>query len=325
MDKFFICLANSYKRGGRCVAGVEIDYRDLNDWTIVKNIDSIPKWIRPIAPTQFGEIPESSAFNCNCFSIVKLTDATPCPHNMHTEDTSYSRMFSIGCIQPTREIIDKLLDTAHRSPFGNHGKALKADKETGNNYSLMLIRPENAVAFEEEIFGKLRVKIEFSYNDFSYSLPVTDPFFLQFFRKSNEKRIELSDIYLVLSLGLEYEGWHHKLIASVIQLDGRFATPQRQWSREKDILLRQKWEKGASIQKLAQEFGLNEEFIKLRLKTSVHQNYYEDSDNDNDTNIVNEDCATYNKIELQDELHKKDSKKPSLWSFIIKTIQRRRH
>ena len=24
MDKYFICLANSYKRGGRCIAGVEV-------------------------------------------------------------------------------------------------------------------------------------------------------------------------------------------------------------------------------------------------------------------------------------------------------------
>ena len=31
MDTYFVCLANSYKRGGRCIAGVEIDIDGNND------------------------------------------------------------------------------------------------------------------------------------------------------------------------------------------------------------------------------------------------------------------------------------------------------
>lgn len=29
MDKTFICLANSYKHGNRCIAGIEIDHFHL--------------------------------------------------------------------------------------------------------------------------------------------------------------------------------------------------------------------------------------------------------------------------------------------------------
>ena len=39
MDTHFICLANSYKRGGRCIAGVEIDI-DANDcWSVKRKAD----------------------------------------------------------------------------------------------------------------------------------------------------------------------------------------------------------------------------------------------------------------------------------------------
>ena len=58
MDKYFICLANSYKRGGRCIAGVEISYNTLDEWSVVRNADGTPRWIRPTAAnTMFGEIP----------------------------------------------------------------------------------------------------------------------------------------------------------------------------------------------------------------------------------------------------------------------------
>ena len=57
MDKYFICLANSYKRGGRCIAGVEVIFNGDSKWKLVRNDDGIPNWIRPIARTIYGEIP----------------------------------------------------------------------------------------------------------------------------------------------------------------------------------------------------------------------------------------------------------------------------
>lgn len=225
MDKFFICLANSYKRGGRCVAGVEIDYRSKHDWTIVTTIDNTPQWIRPLARTEYGEIPTAEAIPIKQYSIVKLSDIEQCPHNMHTEDMHYSKMQVIGQLEPTAEVLDRFIDYMHRSPFGNHGKALKADKETGTNYSLMLIRPEKAVVDSDIVWDKTKTKITFDHNGFTYSLPVTDPLFLAWFKSHGEKRTELSNVYLVLSLGLEYEGWHHKLVATVLKSPGETFGP----------------------------------------------------------------------------------------------------
>ena len=218
MDKYFISLANSYKRGGRCVAGIEIEYQSLNDWAIVKTIDDVPQWIRPLAGTKYGEIPVNEATILNPFTIVKVCNVEPCPHNVHTEDVYYSSMHIVGQIEPSVELLDQFIDFMHRSPFGNHGKALKAEKDTGTNYSLMLIRLERAVVDNEDVWGKKKTKITFDYNGYSYSLPITDPSFLAWYRSHGEKRTELSETYIVLSLGLEYEGWYHKLVAAVLRM-----------------------------------------------------------------------------------------------------------
>ena len=49
MDKFFVCLANSYKHGGRCIAGVEVEWRE-DRWRIVRDERQMPRWVRPVCP-----------------------------------------------------------------------------------------------------------------------------------------------------------------------------------------------------------------------------------------------------------------------------------
>ena len=48
MDKHFICLANSYKRGGRCIAGIIVTIKPNGQWVKETTQNGSPKWIRPI-------------------------------------------------------------------------------------------------------------------------------------------------------------------------------------------------------------------------------------------------------------------------------------
>ena len=80
MDKYFICSANSYKRGGRCIAGVEVIISQDDHWEIVRNNDGSPHWIRPIDQhTDYGEILEGEARHIPLLSVVRLTGVIPCP------------------------------------------------------------------------------------------------------------------------------------------------------------------------------------------------------------------------------------------------------
>lgn len=44
-----LCLANSYKHGGRCIAGIEVTL-DNKGYSIVRDVNGVPKWVRPVFP-----------------------------------------------------------------------------------------------------------------------------------------------------------------------------------------------------------------------------------------------------------------------------------
>ena len=114
MDTYFICLANSYKRGGRCIAGVEIDIDSNNHWNVKQNSNGSPKWIRPIAhATEYGEIPEDEAHLLPLLSVVRLTEVIPCPNMAHSEDVNYKQMYPIGRVPSHPIVLNKLTDAIH--------------------------------------------------------------------------------------------------------------------------------------------------------------------------------------------------------------------
>jgi hypothetical protein len=56
----------------------------------------------------------------------------------------------------------------------------------------------------------------FKYNGVLYDFSITDPYFYQYVEQHPDAIETLSDVYVTLSLGLEYEDRHHKLIAAMI-------------------------------------------------------------------------------------------------------------
>ncbi|MBR4177124.1 MAG: hypothetical protein IKQ53_06965 [Bacteroidales bacterium] len=218
MDKYFICLANSYKRGGRCIAGVEISYNTLDEWSVVRNADGTPRWIRPTAAnTMFGEIPIVDAAKIKYFSIVKLTDVTPCPKEIHKEDVYYSLISVCGTVSPSLNVLNQFVDNFHKLIFFNHGRAIPVDSNFFNAYSLMFIHPEKVCTYIDSSWEKPKTRMKITYCGSIYDFPVTDPYFLDEYRENVDSHNEDVDYYLTLSLGLEFEGWHHKLVAAVFK------------------------------------------------------------------------------------------------------------
>lgn len=217
MDTYFICLANSYKRGGRCIAGVEIDIDSDNHWTIKHNEDGSPKWVRPIAEiTEYGEIPEGEARFFPLLSVVRLTDVVPCPQMAHSEDVNYKKMYSVGRVLSISTVFKELMDDVHPILFYNTDYSISIDTYEHGEYSLMLIHPEGLSFHLDPTKNRAKYFLTFKYNGFIYDFSVTDPYFYQYIGQHPEAIENLSDVYLTLSLGLEYEGRHHKLIAAII-------------------------------------------------------------------------------------------------------------
>lgn len=226
MDKYFICLANSYKRGGRCIAGVEVAVSQDDHWEIVRNKDESPHWIRPIDQyTEYGEIIEGEARHIPLLSVVQLRDVVPCPHESHSEDVNYLQMTTIGMITGNHKVLDLFIDNIHSEIFYTTELAISPETYAMGNYSLMMIHPENVNFQEDPTKNRARYRMLFSYHGANYDFSITDPVFYERLALQPDLISSLSDFYLTLSIGLEYEGRHHKLIAGLLIPSNKNSNP----------------------------------------------------------------------------------------------------
>lgn len=289
MDKYFICLANSYKHGGRCIAGVEVEPKSDELVSIVRHDDGRPCWIRPVSMAENGEIPISLAQSIKLLSLVKMIDVVPCPNKAHTEDVHCSRIECCPCnLKVDDDFMNQLIDPVHQAVFYFRGKAIPASMINKLNYSLMLIRPEKASAYIDEEREKSKYRMKFTYFGSNYDFPITDPCFLETFKKDPERYTNLKGAYLTLSLGIEFEGFHFKLVAAVLlpnlEINSiKISSPDKaisyieqqkqmhpnayaKWSQEDDALLVEMHKQGASLKEIMTRFKRNEGAIRSRLK-----------------------------------------------------------
>ena len=216
MEKHFVCLANSYKHGGRCIAGVEVTLGADGAFTIVKKDDGSPRWIRPITHSENEAIPNDIAAEIGIFSLVELTDVVPCPNKAHSENVYFGQMKRCPSnLRCDKETLDQFIDTAHQTAFYFRGKAIPASMIDRLNYSLMLIHPQDVHAYVDEEREKSKYRMKFTYYGSHYDFPITDPVFLEAFKKDPQSFSEPKDAYLTVSLGMEFEGFHFKLVATV--------------------------------------------------------------------------------------------------------------
>lgn len=213
MPTKFICLANSIKEGGRCMAGIELDGN--NNPIFVNNR---PKWVRPVCNTPHGEVPNSLAEPFNILDIIELEVTGYRANGYQSENIDFnensmrlSGNFNIDNLVPlcdNRSLI-----------FANRGKAVSIEQITQLDHSLVLI---SVTEFEVErkIYpdkpGKPQLRLVFKYNDNEYDLPITDSSFRVGFDRNPDLLHGINQVYLCLSLGIEWENWYYKLVAGII-------------------------------------------------------------------------------------------------------------
>lgn len=215
MDKYIVCLANSYKHGGRCIAGIEVEIQK-GQLSIKKSTFGLPVWIRPISHSAAGEVPMMEALNINILSVVKLHGITYAGNAAHSEDYYYQKLETIDKINPSDSFLRKYADDWHQHIFGNRGRAVTPQDFMQGDYSLMLIRTEGCQIYLDERFTP-KPRVKFSYKNTEYDFPITDPVFLDKLRANQALYKSGYDVvYIVASLGVEHEGWHSKLAATII-------------------------------------------------------------------------------------------------------------
>ena len=215
-----VCLANSRKISGRCIAG---------------KIISDNKWMRPISSRVSEEISEEERRYENG-QMPKLLDIINIPVKEHKPQLFQNENYLIEddyywekkdeFLSSLDELLDAPNDLWGTQSSSYQGQYDRIPEDTCGDYggSLYLINPKSLkiiVRVEGEEFGnpKRKVRAEFNYNDITYIFPVTDPTIEREYLLGENGSFVLNakKCYLCVSVGLPYNDYCYKFVASIIE------------------------------------------------------------------------------------------------------------
>jgi len=216
-----LCLANSRKISGRCIAG---------------KIAEENKWIRPVSNRESEEISEEER-RYEKGQMPKLLDIISIPVKEHKPmlhqnenyliDDDYYWMKTGSFQGSLNDLLDSPKDLWETGYSSYQGTNDRMPEKMCANYSesLYLIKPQNLeiiVRVEGKEFGnaKRKVRAQFEYNSTTYLFPVTDPVVESKYLSGNDGSFNLpiENIYLCVSIGLPYNGYCYKFLASLIEI-----------------------------------------------------------------------------------------------------------
>lgn len=211
-SKKIVCLANSKKSNGRCIAGKEI---------ISKS------WIRPISRSEKGELSlDQISYSDNSLpevlDIIEVYFEKNIPKSYQPENIliAYKKWQRISKI--TFFELEKIEDHPENIwLIGEYPDKISSSFFISKKIeeSLLLIRPED---FQIEVKKRdpfpNRVGAVLQYKGKKYNLGITDIKIKNTYLNKDEGiyNIKYKDLFLCISLGEEYYSYHYKLIASVI-------------------------------------------------------------------------------------------------------------
>lgn len=228
--KRILCLANSKKMSGRCLAGREV-------------LDAGPGvWIRPVSARQTEEVSEDErqyqdGSDPSVLDIIDIHLIRHKPHVCQTEnwllDPHYywTKLRQVGwaALQGYVENPATLWINGRRTCHGSNDEIVQTDADALPN-SLVLIRVpflDLKVFAPGADFGnpKRRVQADFRHRDIRYALWVTDPRIERDYKARADGTYKLGECCLCVSLGEPIqknngEWCRYKLVAAVIAREG---------------------------------------------------------------------------------------------------------
>lgn len=222
MTKRIVCLANSRKHSGRCIAGKEVLSATYG------------AWIRPVSARESAEVSEEerryeNGSSPHVLDVIEIPMISAAPHlyqleNFVIDATRYwTKQGELAWVD-LKPLLDKpaSLWTNGDSTYRGSNDRVKLEVAAKHNYSLVLIQPETLtihVVTEGADFSnpRRRVRAGFRYQGVNYGLIVTDPAAERAFLAKNDGAYPLTDAYLCISLGeVHTDGYCYKLVATVI-------------------------------------------------------------------------------------------------------------
>jgi len=209
-----LCLANSYKEGGKCLAGIQLDAQNRP-----LRINGRPRWIRPVCATTFGQVPNYLCAEAMILDIIEIDNADVCETSYQPENTTFDKdsIRVLGKLE--RDILDEICDNeAFTTIFGNKGNTITKETIEEVGYSLMFVK---ITAFQirqkkRQNYKRPQLRLTFRYRGQVYNFPITDPDFLLKYALNNKILDGINSIYVVLSISVPFNDAYYKLVGTVI-------------------------------------------------------------------------------------------------------------
>lgn len=216
--KKIVCLANSQKNNGRCVAGLEIT-------------DSENKpWVRPVSSRVTQEISDKErcykdGADPKLLDIISIGMIEPAPQGHQQEN----HLIDDRCRWEKKGVLTwndllKLIENPD-GPLWKNGESSRngindhiLETYLGNyNRSLYLIYPQNLLLLVSTFFLQRQVRAQFDLCGHHYCIVVTDPWIKERCFKMEDGDYPVGKAALCVSLGEVFQdGFAYKLAASVI-------------------------------------------------------------------------------------------------------------
>ncbi len=220
-----VCLANSKKMSGRCVAGKEVVSKEKYGC-----------WIRPISNRPTEEVSEDerqfeNGEDPKLLDIIEIPMLEARPHGHQVEnhiiDSRYywTKSGHVNWDQ-LQSAVDKIKGplwiNGYHSYNGMNDRIPDA-QTTDLGGSLLLIEPKDltiSVGVEGADRPKRKVRANFTCNGVNYAIVVTDPVVEREFLVKDNGTYEVDKALICVSIGEPYGGYCYKLAAAII-------TPER--------------------------------------------------------------------------------------------------
>ncbi|WP_425412695.1 dual OB domain-containing protein [Micromonospora halophytica] len=221
--KRILCLANSRKPQGRCIAGLELDGARATGW------------IRPISSqtheaVSYDERKYEDGSEPQVLDIIDIPLLYPRPRGHQQENwviDSNSRWVKAGSVTPGQitalaATSGPLWKNGWRTQNGLHDclPAEEADPADGSLKLIYLAHGLNLRVFTiGENFGnpRRRVQADFHFGGVQYNITVTDPIIERAYRDRAIGEYALGASYLTISLGEKFADERcHKFVAAII-------------------------------------------------------------------------------------------------------------
>jgi hypothetical protein len=218
MHKDIILLAASKKHKNYCVAGID---KESGGWVRIVSDDPYIDFAVNENNMKYidGNHPE-------LLDIIRFKLKSFTPNYYQPENCLFDSSFcweKIGKAIP-KDIFDLIALNKDKFIFYNNDRRLECDfiekLSDDEKHSLTAVLVKNPIVVVQEWTDRKTVRMNFRYKECNYNkIAVTDPSFIREYINNPEGRYSLKkQVMLIISLGENFEGYHYKLIAGVIDL-----------------------------------------------------------------------------------------------------------